>query len=996
MSCSPLSRSRHVVLGLLFSLASSLLSVRAQAISSSMPVPPLQWINLSQLLDGPAAPPLKDATIGYDDTSGFILIFGGESQQGIPAAQTYLIDTRNLRWTTAAMPSGLTDSPSIRSAAIGGDDSAASYRHGHVVIDGEGSNDTPATDIWEFDYTSQFWAKVGVSPGGPSGRWGAVGGIDTRVKFTTDSTTTTPNNTFYMAGGYDGKQAYPLSEVWQMEVSGTLSSNLPSSVTASWSRVTVSSDVSARLSAGGTVVGQQIVAVGGCSSGASQDSFLDSSCALQDTQIIDTTTGNVINVGPCIAPRVDPAVVPNMCQASHSFNSQVFVLFGTFNGSQWDDGGGLQKGEVVSTRQCGIGNSAWARVLPAGDPGTNGKVTYPPPRQGAAALSWTGALIGQPDVAVFDTIVFGGRDASGNYLSDVWLLRAYNATITGSNQKWSGFGSGTLTTGFNADGQGVSVQYLTQCATALKSSSPTSSSGSSTSPTGTGTGDQSPGQTSSPSSPTTSIVFDTSTIHKSTAAASVALFFPALVLYRLAFPSVGISHPAERQLALFYSGAVVGIVAYGLGIAGLATAFTSMTSTTATISRRSISTVDLQTPHAKAGLALFAGMYGLVPLLSIIALAIRRFDGTQDVEGVEGRQRADSTAEKSSMNGRAMSPSQRSELLSNEAANGEPKKRVRSWAGIGTWAGITGRRSNETTSEDRHTHTSSQRSFEVTNRPARQRRASGNSLAAFSDPRPSHTPRNLSDMSWLDAGRNANGMLGYNLNQMDRRGQEPWTPGTTPMEITSTNGLMGHQSPVEHPVLPPPFQGFIHVLFHALLLALSVLSLVALWMRGPKPAFGVFLAWTVAFYTILVTLAWKGYPRKSILSVIFSRLRAEPVAFSPVPRGGSPAGSRPMSTTGSVAVPFPSDNRGPYQHHQPPYRATLSAEPDYPMSHAHSHGHGSHDVDDDDDEEDEDTRQRRIEEELSRRDVSIVTVPKRRLYVLNPNPPEETSAATPR
>ena len=97
-----------------------------------------------------------------------------------------------------------------------------------------------------------------------------------------------------------------------------------------------------------------------------------------------------------------------------------------------------------------------------------------------------------------------------------------------------------------------------------------------------------------------------------------------------------------------------------------------------------------------------------------------------------------------------------------------------------------------------------------------------------------------------------------------------------------------------------------------------------------------------------------------------------------------PAGSRPLSMNESVAVPFPQEGRGPYQHHQPPYRATLSAGPDhdYPMSTSHGH-----DVDYDDDE-DEDTRQRRIEDELSRRDVSIVTVPKRRLYLLNPNPPE--------
>ncbi|KAI9001435.1 hypothetical protein BD414DRAFT_574874 [Trametes punicea] len=980
--------SRHVLLGLLF--FASLSSVHAQAISTSMPVPPLQWINLSQYLQGSAAPPLKDASIGYDDTNRVLLIFGGESQQGFPTSGTYLIDLANLRWASPQMPSGLVSVPPARSAAIGGDDSAASYRHGHIVIDGQTSNNSPLSDVWEFDYTSQFWANVGVSPGGPSGRWGAVGGIDPRVPFTTDPKTTTPNNTFYMAGGYDGQTVYPLSEVWRLEVSGTLSSNLPQAVNASWSRVTVQSNIEPRVSVGGTVIGQQIVAIGGCTSAASAEAIVDGSCAVQDSQIIDASNGNVNNISPCIAPRVDPTVVPNMCQASTSFGSQAFVLFGTFNHSLWDDGGGLERGEVAV---LDVGTGAWARVLPAGDPGSNGKVSYPVPRQGAAAISWNGPLVGDTSIAASDTIIFGGRDANGNYLSDVWLLRAYNATLTSTNQTWSGFGSGSLTTGVSANGQGVTIQYIGKCAASLASptSSKTSGAPSGTSTSGSSESSGSSGQ-ASPSSSSSTAVFHTSTVHKVTAAVSVALFFPALALYRLSSPTVRFSHLTERHLAFFYSGAVLAVAAYGLGIAGLATAFTSMTSTNAGIVKRSVSSAVVPTAHSKAGLALFAGMYGLVPILQLVALAIRRFDNRDDADQSQDRLRTDLTAEKLSVNGRAASPSQRSEPLSHEASNGHTKRRVRSWAGIGTWAGLSaGRRSNETTSED-HTHTPSQRSFEVVNRPIRQRRASGNSLAAFSDPRPTHTPRNLSDMSWLEPRRSTSGMgeLGYNLSSMDRRAQEPWTPGTTPMEVTSTNGLMaGHQTPCEHPVLPTPFEGFIHVLFHALLLALSVFSLVTFWQRGPKVAFGVFLAWTVVFYVILVSLAWNGYPRESILSVIFSRLRAEPVAFSPVPRVGSPSGSRPMSTNESVAVPFPSEGRGPYQHHQPPYRAALSAEHDYPTS--LSHGHGSPDVDDDD-EEDEDTRQRRIEEELSRREVSIVTVPKRRLYVLNPNPPEDTTS----
>lgn len=49
--------------------------VLAQTISVNTPVPPLQWINLSSVLQGTAhPPPLKDAAIGYDETR-FILIF---------------------------------------------------------------------------------------------------------------------------------------------------------------------------------------------------------------------------------------------------------------------------------------------------------------------------------------------------------------------------------------------------------------------------------------------------------------------------------------------------------------------------------------------------------------------------------------------------------------------------------------------------------------------------------------------------------------------------------------------------------------------------------------------------------------------------------------------------------------------------------------------------------------------------------------------------------
>jgi len=175
--------------------------------------------------------------------------------------------------------------------------------------------------------------------------------------------------------------------------------------------------------------------------------------------------------------------------------------------------------------------------------------------------------------------------------------------------------------------------------------------------------------------------------------------------------------------------------------------------------------------------------------------------------------------------------------------------------------------------------------------------------------------------------------------------------------------------------LPPPCELSIRILFHMLVLALCVLSLVALWYRAPVSLFAVFLLWTVIFYIILFALAWHGRPGKSLLTTLAARIRGSPP--HPTPSPGTPT-SRPLSMAGTDQYPFPTDTRGPYLH-QPLYRATGHDDV------STSQGPRSVDTDDDDDDIDEDTRQRRMEEEMGRREVSIVTVPKRRLWITNPS-----------
>ncbi|CCL99420.1 uncharacterized protein FIBRA_01438 [Fibroporia radiculosa] len=950
-------------------------ATRAQSPQSNVPIPPLQWINLTPYLTGSAAPPpLRDASIGYDDTTRTLIIFGGESAQGIRQSSTYLLNMDSLAWSNPQSPPGLDVVPPPRSAAISGEDVAASYRTAHIVIGGVGSDGQALTDVWEFDYVNQFWSNVNISPGGPSARSDAVGGNDARSNVIQDPTLSWPNNTFYVVGGIDDSTVYPLSEVWQLNVTGFLSSNNPNDVYASWEQVHVSTpNIPSRVGAAGAVVSQgttQIVAaVGGCSS--TNKVTPNTTCAQSEAYIINTEEASVAGSMSCPAPRLRPVVVANFnaYDGGTDFDSQVFVVLGLFNSTLWSDQDGLSKGEVDVLN---INTGDWARILPAGDPGSSsdGTPSFPSPREGAVGISWKQTLAGYPRDMASDSIIFGGVDAGGNYLSDLWILRAYDASLTQDNQKWSGYGSGQLAGGVNASGEGVTVQYMTQCASALI-------------PAATQTNGPSPTTTPPPTSSTNAPgpTYDTSATHKILSPVALIVAMPAIVFSRLASPSVNSVRLTGNPSILVYLSITLGLAAYGLGIAGLATSFTSISSTqTSAITKRSASSsAILTTSHGRAGLALFAGLYGLVPLLYVLHVFFRRGPSSsikeiKDRADTRPRLSSNETAEKEGLfSGRISSPIRRSMDRSPDPQTPDPRRRVRSWAGL------VGRRSSESGVDTAVLSAPSHRSFEVTNRPTRTRRASGNSLAAFSDPRSSGSPRNLGDLTWFERRRSLNtvGEMDYALGNISHRGVEPSTPGTIPMDMTSTSGLMSATPPhaLAWPEMPHAFESFLHILFHAFLLGLCILSMIALWYRAPRATFIVFLVITAIFYVGLIAMSWRGRPQTSILSVIIARLRGDTPLPSPIP-------SRPLSTVGSE-VPFPTEHgRSPYQHHHPPFRTTMSAGLDeYPTS--ISHGHGTTDVEDDDDE-DEDTRQRRIEEELSRRDVSIVTVPKRKLFLTNP------------
>jgi hypothetical protein len=183
---------------------------------------------------------------------------------------------------------------------------------------------------------------------------------------------------------------------------------------------------------------------------------------------------------------------------------------------------------------------------------------------------------------------------------------------------------------------------------------------------------------------------------------------------------------------------------------------------------------------------------------------------------------------------------------------------------------------------------------------------------------------------------------------------------------------------VQEPLVPRKEETVLHVAMHILILALCILSLVELWHRASLGLFAAFVTWTAVFYAMLVILSWNGRPRYSTLTVLLGRIRGNP-HFIAVPVG-TPSASRPISMVGTDQYPFPQEPRGPYLHQPSSHPA---AEDDL---HSTSYAGVRSETEEIDSDEDEETRQRRIEDEIGRRDVSIVTVPKRnRLWVVNPS-----------
>jgi hypothetical protein len=173
-----------------------------------------------------------------------------------------------------------------------------------------------------------------------------------------------------------------------------------------------------------------------------------------------------------------------------------------------------------------------------------------------------------------------------------------------------------------------------------------------------------------------------------------------------------------------------------------------------------------------------------------------------------------------------------------------------------------------------------------------------------------------------------------------------------------------------------------HIYSHLIFLGLQLVVLAALYTYLSSLAyFGIYLGFILAFYLAWVVAAWFGYPRRSLLANLLHMIGG---------RGQPPNRTNNQQYPYDISTADPL-NTGMLGPDADKYRASYgrtsnvgSGRPRLsvdPITAAMGFGSLASPLDEQD--EDDGHRQERMEQEMAGRDVVIMTIPKRRLTVVN-------------
>ncbi|KAI9595783.1 hypothetical protein BDF19DRAFT_422236 [Syncephalis fuscata] len=893
-------------------------------VEASLPL--LQWINYNAYIVGDRPPPRYDFAMGYDARRKFVYIFGGRTAANVPLDDTWILEVSSFTWRRPVAT--LTTRPPARYAAVAGMDQPGDQSRDSFVV-GLGEGQAGAfDDIWSLDLNNEQWFAVTVNGTGPGRVAGAVGGVDITNKDPTQSLVVVGGVGTNNGGGIDGDE----------RISGTMNKVYSLTLTGNWVRqqfygqwtempLAAGSELpSLRRNMGGAVTSNSRVAVfGGCTSKALVDCPIQAASILsfhdQITEVAKRGAPTWSPANDCFAPRFSPTVVKS---PNTNYQNQFFVYGGAgspLNGNGANGEVGLLDGDT----------GMWSILKPAPSKDNSG---YPSTRYGARMITTTGVVTLHTSVSGSDIILFGGYSLDPNKqgvaLQDTWILRVFDKSIESSAGQVKAQATDTT--------DGVANAAATNATTAAGPplSGPAVDGGRLL--------DQTDGSNINTQILGCPYVRNPVAEHAIWMTSGVALLPIAISVMRYTKP-IGVS---PRRYYIIYGLlmlASLGFTAYGIIIAILMLGGSN--------SQQPFG--HLRVIHSIVGLILLILAWIFIPLfsalLSVIIGAMRRraaLIAGQDVHEINFDEYSQRHLGHGEWTRNSIDEDTHSSTSANNDYNNNNNNRP------------NGDNDNNEDNED------GGGGFQVLNRPGsqRSRRSIPSAYGGFA-------------RTSIELRRDS-----YRFNPVNTLAalyaQQP-----VPDAVPTFGPDNPHPGTLAALQIVTRWRRIHHLYSHLVFLALQLVVLVALFVYVPSLGyFGGYLGFVLAFYVAWIVAAWFGYPRRSLLASLLHMVggRGHPPSrttehdphgtIDPYGVAGLYADNDKAMATATYGRPSVAGSG----------RARLSVDPIT----AAAMGLGSLQSPlTEDQDEDDSRRQERMEQEMAGRDVVIMTIPKRRLTVVN-------------
>jgi len=246
----------------------------------------------------------RDYAIGYSPDQNEIIIFGGRTNDNRVLRDTWIFDLNQHTWRKPLLVKTDNDNPPGRYGMVYGNDqpSSNSFRNAFIITHGKGSNNKMYNDVWSFDFIREAWVEIKATGDIPEARYDALGGIDQ-----TKSSHLNQLSTEYLVFSHGKNNKKHFTDTYVLKLDGRSQQGDYSKLTAEWIKVNTNNAPELKDGATGNMLSSdRLVVFGGCEENKGNCNgkgyYLDINFDVSRSSVEDNATWQEVD-NACIRPK---------------------------------------------------------------------------------------------------------------------------------------------------------------------------------------------------------------------------------------------------------------------------------------------------------------------------------------------------------------------------------------------------------------------------------------------------------------------------------------------------------------------------------------------------------------------------------------------------------------------------------------------------------------------------------------------------------------------